>query len=441
MEREAVFATVRFVLPILLFAAAARADIIYLKNGQLEGKVIGRENGRVKIRIATSQIVTTIDEDDILGIEPRRTPRDIYLSMADQVRPDDAEAHYALAMWCRDHGLKDEMTAELVATLKLDPDHERARGELGYVKTEDGWKTREEAMRAKGMVRVKGRWMTPAEAEKLEQEEKHKKLLLGINAVVYRIHSGSAATARRMEEALAQFDHPALAWKIARLLEDRDAVVRRAACASLAAMNYAQAAPELARLAIVDPAETVREAALDAAIDLSPERSANTLYDLIAKARLKTVRSRADQKVLKRVYRRIALALDRIGDIRSVPFLIEILYPSIEIIGDTGPTPAPLGITRVNPGPTAVDITQGGIVLGTGHAFPVPGAPERYYFNRAAEDALRRLTGQDLGVQPKDWGKWWKAHAAELLRKQEAEEREDKDEADRLLEEAAGERD
>ena len=136
--------------------SAARADIIHLKTGRIEGKIVKRAEGRVTIRTPAG-IETTVNEKDILGVEERKTPRDIYKAMADKIGKADAEGHYALAVWCRDHDLKNEMNAELTAVLKIDPDHEQARLALGHVRTDGGWLTREAAMREKGMVFVGGK--------------------------------------------------------------------------------------------------------------------------------------------------------------------------------------------------------------------------------------------------------------------------------------------
>ena len=97
------------------------------------------------------------------------------------------------------------------------------------------------------------------------------------------------------------------------------------------------------------------------------------------------------------------------------------------------------GIMCSSGGPLAVDITQSGTTLGIGDAESVPPEPERYYHNQAAEDALKRLTGHDLGVLRRDWMRWWRKHGIEFLRKREAEKRGGKDKADKLLREAADE--
>ena len=419
---------------------AAHGDVIHLETGRLEGKIIARADGRVTIR-TTSGIETTISEKDILAIEKARTPRDIYSAMAEKIKADDAEGHYALAVWCRDHNLKDEAAAERVATLRIDPDHERARRDLGYVKTDKGWMTREAAMRAKGLMLVDGRWLTKEEIEELEKKEKNKKLVQAINAVVYQIHSGPKSERDDWENKLARFDDPAMAWKVITLLTDRSPAVRRAACASLAAMKHHDAIPHLVRRMLLDPKEPVREAAKSAVLRLDRERALEGLYDMITGVKLQKITSGSEQRAVKSLYHRIAAALGAIGDVRSVPFLIVILYPKVEIVGrnDDAGGVSGIGISRSSGGPTAVDVRERSTVIGTGTARPVPPKAEKYYFNQAAEDALKKLTGQNLGVLPKDWQEWWDEHGAERVRKAEAKRRAGRDKADKLLDEAVHE--
>lgn len=415
--------------------SAARADIIHLKTGRIEGKIIKRADGRVTIRTPAG-IETTVDEKDILGVEKRKTPRDIYKAMADEIGKADAEGHYALAMWCRDHDLKNEMNAELTAVLKIDEDHEQARAALGHVKTDAGWLTREAAMRKKGMVLVGHKWMTKAAAAALAKKGENRRLVLAINAVVYKIHSGPKSDRKKWEEKLASFNKPALARKIMSLLSDRSVTVRRAACSSLAAMKHHDAIPRLVRRALWDSSESVRVAALDALLKLDGGRANEQFYGMIRGLKLQPITSVGEQRHVKRLYRRIAHALGELGDIHSVRWLILILYPKVAIVPREGGGGTRLGISHGGGGPGPLDATEGHVTVGAGVVQPVPRRADKYYFNEAAELALKKLTGQDLGVSPKAWQKWWNKHGIELIRKAEARRRAGKGAADELLDKA-----
>jgi len=418
----------------VLIAPPARADVFFLKTGKIEGKEVERAEGRVTIRQANG-IAVTVDEKDILGIEERQTPREVYRAMAAKLKPDDAEGHYALAMWCRDHELRDGMTAELAAVLRTDPDHERARTILGYVKTDDGWMTREEAMKAKGMVLVDGRWLPKEEAERLERKKATKQLVLAVNRMVSKIRSGPKAERTKWEDRLATFNKPAVAWRMLRLLEDRSPAVRRAACRSLGRMRHRDALSALVGRAVFDSEETVRVAALVAMRQIDATDANDRLYQLISGLKVQPITTLSDQRSVKRLYRRIAQALGILADVRSVPWLISILYPNVEIKGASAGTN--VGMTRGGGGGVGVDAADGHLTVGTGAVVEVPANADRYYFNTAAEEALKNLTGQKLGVRPSAWREWWRENGAELLRKAEAKKRGGHDRAKALLDETA----
>ena len=423
----------------LFLAAPACADIVHLKTGsKLEGEIIERADGIVRIRMS-SGIIATVKEEDVVAIEQRQTPRDVYEAMARKVQPNDSDAHFALAMWCRDHGLQDETTAEIVATLKTNPDHEGARRELGHVRTEQGWMSREDAMRAEGKILVKGRWVTKEEADRIEKKEREKRLILAINAAVYKIHSSSKAARAEQEAKLATFDDPSMAWKIVGLLDDRDVAVRRAACRSLAAMKHREGINRLVRVTLSDTDETVREAALGALLAMDRGRACDAFCEIVAALKIQNIANASEQRGIERLYYRIASALDKLDDVRAVPFLIEILYPNVDITGRPGgEQEAGVGL-GISSGSLSEDFTDRHTVIGLGEAQPLPPERDAYYFNEAAETALKRFTGQDLGVLPEDWRKWWKEHGEELLRKAEAERRGGQEKADQLLQEKAGE--
>jgi tetratricopeptide (TPR) repeat protein len=75
---------------------------------------------------------------------------------------DTAEAHWQLALWCEQQGLKDEARAHLHAAARLEPNREAAWKRLGYKKVGGVWLTAEqvEARRAESTAQTKAdaRW-------------------------------------------------------------------------------------------------------------------------------------------------------------------------------------------------------------------------------------------------------------------------------------------
>jgi len=403
----------------------AGADVIHLRTGQLEGKVIERSEGRVTIR-TTSGIVTTVDEDAIVRIDSRETRPSSSPTTARGGSPWPTGAATTACATRPSSNLP-----PCSASTRTTP-----RRELGYIKTEHGWLTRDQAMRAEGKVQVDGRWMTPDEADKLARTERSRKQLQWINAVVLRLRSASDPVRADLAARLAAFDDPALAWKMINLLSDRLADIRRAACLSLAKMKHAPAVAELMRLALADPDEDVQTAALRAAARIDRDQAVASLNDLVAGLRLQKIKDLREQRTVIRLYRQIALILHQIGDIRCVPMAIAILYPKVEIAGTPPEASTGLSITRSGSNPAGLGTTTTGTELGRAESVPPPS--ERYYFNQAAENLLKKLTGQNLGVLPQHWRAWWNEHGPALLRRREAEERAGQGQADQLLKGAAG---
>ncbi len=423
-------------IAVLVLAAGARADVIHLKSGgRVEGEIIEREDGRVRIRTAGRGIVTTIDESEIEWIDQRPTARQVYERMAGTLDPDDADGHFALGTWCRRHSLRSEMQELFRQAIEIDPDHEQARAELGYVRTEEGWMTRDEAMEARGLVQVDGEWMTEEEAAERAQAGKDREVLRRINHAVNRIRFGSQQESRRWSLWLSAFNDPEYAGTIMRLLGNRSETVRAAASSSLGLMRHQPAATRLVKLMLDDSSSTVRRAATDALRHLDTERVCDVMHDVIAGIKLAPIHDRSDQDFAKTLYHRLAVALGELGNIRSVPFLIEILYPNIEIQVPETPagTSMAMGMNQLMGTPRMGDVKTRGAWFDTR---PVQFDSDRYFFNQPAEDALRRLTGENLGVLPREWRAWWDEHGRARLREHEARMRARDDDAQRLLEEA-----
>ena len=68
----------------------------------------------------------------------------------------DADAHYRLALWCKEHGLAAYALRHQRAVVTLEPDHRAARRALGYEHVRGRWVKGKEAKRAKGFKEIDG---------------------------------------------------------------------------------------------------------------------------------------------------------------------------------------------------------------------------------------------------------------------------------------------
>ncbi len=150
----------------MLVAAAARGDVVHLKNGgMLEGQVTLTQDGAI-VKLPVGEV--RVSSDAIARIEKKETLLEEYLKRAAGVKEDDAEGHYKLGVWAQTVGLKAQARDEFAKTLAINPDHEGAHQALGHRKVDGRWMTPEQEMQAKGLVQRDGEWMTPEAAAKLD---------------------------------------------------------------------------------------------------------------------------------------------------------------------------------------------------------------------------------------------------------------------------------
>src|SRR5262249_2850370 len=83
----------------------------------------------------------------------------------------DVDARMALANYCREHDMRAREQMLLEQVIAIEPNHSAARARLGFVKTDGGWITRAEHMRAQGMVLRDGQWVTRAQALEMDRLE------------------------------------------------------------------------------------------------------------------------------------------------------------------------------------------------------------------------------------------------------------------------------
>ena len=153
-------------LALLLLAPAARADVVYLKNGRTLSGNVTREGDGYRLRTGSGGMF--IPADQVLRVEQAETPLERYRKDAAAVRDADVEGHYRLARYCKEHGLTKQMREELAIVLALAPEHEAARREMGYVRHDGKWLTSDEVRIAQGYVKFRGKWITKAYKARLE---------------------------------------------------------------------------------------------------------------------------------------------------------------------------------------------------------------------------------------------------------------------------------
>ena len=153
-------------LSAVLLCAALLGDIIHLDGGGfVEGEIVDEDEDRVVVKTKFGEM--SIPRGRIVRIE-RGTNEEIYKKRLKELKDDDTEGHFELGLWAKRVGLASYAKERFRYVLKLDPDHEFARLELGYRRLKGKWVSEEEYYTAKGFVRYKGEWVEKEVAERLK---------------------------------------------------------------------------------------------------------------------------------------------------------------------------------------------------------------------------------------------------------------------------------
>lgn len=167
-------------------------DVVFKTDGgRLRGTILKETSRGVRIKTAGGTIF--VPRDDIAEV---RRDGDVFREFERRRRALDASderAWYRLGVWAQSQELYPQAIDCFHEVLRLEPDHEEARWELGYRRSsvngrwvtestyfqekgyrrwEDRWVPPDEYSKyAAGMEKVDGRWLTPAEAARRRAAE------------------------------------------------------------------------------------------------------------------------------------------------------------------------------------------------------------------------------------------------------------------------------
>ncbi|HEX7899962.1 MAG TPA: HEAT repeat domain-containing protein [Planctomycetota bacterium] len=247
----------------LFLAAGTRADEIELLSGTvIEGKT---EDLGDSVKVTRSGGSVVYPKSMIRKITPKKTVEELYQERTKELKAEDVEGRLKLARWCLERKLQKEAVAEYGKVLAAAPDHEEARLGAGFRKLGDQWVTEEAWFLAKGLVRHKGRWITPEERDLdvaiEEQKDLEKALADKIRVQLERMKSGDPKKRAEAAAELERIDdkHKAKAYVAA--ISSLSEHVRRLVFEELGRMKEPAAAKPLVRRSLWDPEEDLRAAA------------------------------------------------------------------------------------------------------------------------------------------------------------------------------------
>ncbi|MFN0198642.1 MAG: HEAT repeat domain-containing protein [Planctomycetaceae bacterium] len=412
-----IFRTAGLCLAWFGFPLIVQADVIRVEHGgEVRGVITskGRDgaDGRVVIKTLT---------DGQLELEPRQvesmSQRPLIIEEYHTLNKKTVDAvpeRWALAEWCREHGLTTQRRQQLERLLELDPDHEPAHRALRHVKMDGKWVTRDQSMEQMGYVKHQGRYVTHQEFDILQKNETQKQEVRAWMPKVKMWHTWiNGSKFDRREKALRELKQindpdaiPALANYLGR---DPQVPVRELYIDLLSQMPDGSSVPALARLVLLDVSDAVWKEALRTI----PRDHAGKAYPMLQKG------LRHPQNV---VVRRAGVGLGAIGDESVIEPLFHALQTkhSYQIeVPDSTPNysfrsdgslagggsvipPEIEAMLRAGQLPHGVNIIQPGGAKRTKLI-----TVEQVHDNVEVLEALTSLTGQNFGYDVRAWKFWY----------------------------------
>lgn len=399
------------------------ADVVRLKSGgQIRGEVdaASLEHDATVVTVTTvSGTTITVAREEVEDISQRSLVVEDYETLARRV-PDTVDAHWALAEWCRKRRLMEQRREQLELLVELDPDHEEARRILGHVRHNGRWMTRDDWMRERGFVRHNGRWVTQQELDLLQKSDAER---AAETAWYPRIRLwftwASGRNAQRQHEGMTSLreitDADAVPALVNFLGDNENESVRLLCVQVLGRMSGPKPVAALVNHALHDEDEQVR---MQARRGVSSDQ-----YETALNYYVPALKNDSNP-----VVRRAAQAIGEIGDINTVPYLIEALItehkwkvqvPANNAVTFGSTSTGQLGMNNPNalsgylPPDVALLANTGQLPYGAIVVAPMSPQPTNTVTikgdvrNDEVLEALQTITGQDFGFSKTRWHEWW----------------------------------
>lgn len=262
---------IRISLTILLLAQAghARADLIELDSGgAIRGHIVRDDSDdRSVLVVDTPWGRVALKRGDVARVSPEPPGLAEYHRRAPTVS-DTAESQMALALWCRDRGLADELRVHAGRVLELDPDHEEARRLLGHRRVNGEWMTRDALLASRGLTRHDGEYRTRHEIELAEREKRREQTRREWRERVFtlreQLDSPNPEAARQAARRLTEVSDPqAVAPLIELLNSEQSPRAKPVLIRALGGCSGSAALGALVRIALDDPDTESRALSLE----------------------------------------------------------------------------------------------------------------------------------------------------------------------------------
>jgi hypothetical protein len=288
-----------------LAALPALADEVELASGSVvEGKV---EDLGDSIRVSRGGGAVTYPKSMVRKITPKKSPDEVYEERAKSLKDGDLAGRVELARWAAKQKLAPQALAEWRKVIALDPDHEEARKAAGFEKVDGKWLGEAEANEARGLVRHKGRWVSPEQRDLDlaldEQKELDAALTQEVQKRLAQLRSSDEKKRAEALEALTKIEDKYKAKAYIAAIASPSRELRKHVYLELARMKVVEAARPLARRAMWDEDEALRPVAEGALRDCGNPHSALFLLPFLGEegvgARIRAIAAIAPYKDLR----------------------------------------------------------------------------------------------------------------------------------------------
>lgn len=372
-----------FLLPLLLVATPAAADLVHLSaGGQIEGKVEQLDDGSYRVTTPSGTVVS-LGRSQVSKVDEDSDDTRTYEGRA-RTTPDDAASQLKLAKWCREHQLNARAARHAKRVIELEPGNAEARQMLNFRNVDGEWMTREQVMESRGMVWYNGRPRTRQEIALMQRSEKQTKLAAHWSSEIRKWRRWlNDRRPERVQEAVANFsavNDPMAGPPLVELMEDeKDPAALRLMAKAASQINHQSTVNALVLLSLNSPDEDLRLNCLGWLIDSKRPG--------LTEAYVKALRSNDNE-----VVNRAGVALSSLEDDSAIGPLIDALVTKHKkVVGGGG-------------GGTTYSFTpsNGMSSFGGGGPKEISGMLK----NPAVLGALVRITGEHFGYDQELWEKW-----------------------------------
>ncbi len=211
---------------VALLPSPASADVVKLRHGGVVEGTIEERGDRLLVTTRFGSV--EVARQDVVSIERKPTVVERYREKKAEQPPADADAHVALAMWCREHDYEEGARVELRAALERDPGHVVARLALGWERRRGQWISPEDLAAERRLERSAERSATERERLAVQHARREQQRLeRQFRALAY---GNRAACDRAYDELVREAkerDTPALAMRATEVRDTFESYWRR----------------------------------------------------------------------------------------------------------------------------------------------------------------------------------------------------------------------